>query len=101
MLKTISGIGDIVALELLILLPELSALSRRQIAALTGAAPKANDSGCFNGYRRTGHGRKQSEPTFFIAAMAAINSHSSLKSFYEKLTARDKKKNGRSCRSDA
>lgn len=91
-LKTIPGIGDIVALELLILLPELGTLCRRKIASLAGVAPRSNDSGKFSGYRRTGHGRQGVKPILFLAAMAARNSHSHLKDFYEKLIEKGKKK---------
>ena len=44
-LKTIPGIGNIVAFELLVLLPELGHLDRRKIASLAGVAPRANESG--------------------------------------------------------
>lgn len=91
-LKTIPGIGNIVAFELLILLPELGLLCRRKIAALAGLAPRANDSGKFAGYRRTGHGRRGIKPILFLAAMAARNSHSTLKDFYERLIKKGKKK---------
>ena len=92
-LKTIPGIGDIVAFELLILLPELgNKMTRRKIASLVGLAPKANDSGRFHGYRRTGYGRAGIKPILFLAAMAARNSNSHLKEFYENLIARGKRK---------
>ena len=91
-LKTIPGIGEVVAFELLILLPELGSLSRRAIASLAGVAPKANDSGKFSGYRRTGHGRRGIKPILFLAAMAARNSKTYLKKFYEKLIVKGKKK---------
>ena len=92
-LKTIPGIGDIIAAELLILLPELGGnITRRQIASLVGLAPRSNDSGCFRGYRRTGHGRDGIKPMLFLAAMAARNSNSHLKEFYESLIARGKRK---------
>ena len=91
-LKTIPGIGDIVAFELLILLPELGQLTRRKIASLAGVAPVSNDSGKFQGYRRTGHGRTGVKPILFLAAMAARNSKSNLKAFYERLIEKGKKK---------
>lgn len=91
-LKTIAGIGDIVAFELLILLPELGKLSRRKIASLGGVAPIANESGKYNGYRRTGHGRVGVKPILFLAAMAARRSKTHLKEFYEKLITKGKKK---------
>ena len=91
-LKTIPGIGDVIANELLILLPELGQLNRRQIASLVGVAPIAKDSGKSRGYRQTGHGRAGIKPSLFLAAMAARNSHSNLKTFYEQLVNRGKNK---------
>jgi len=61
-LKTIPGIGNIVANELVVLLPELGELNRREIASLVGLAPMSNDSGKFNGYRCTAHGRAFVKP---------------------------------------
>ena len=91
-LKTIPGIGEILSLELLILLPELGTICRRKIASLAGLAPISNDSGAYKGYRRTGHGRNGVKPRLFLAAMAARNSKSELKQFYEKLITKGKKK---------
>ena len=91
-LKTIPGIGNIIANELLILLPELGQLSRREIASLVGVAPISRDSGKLKGYRRTNHGRGGIKPMLFLAAMAARNSKSHLKDFYESLIGRGKNK---------
>lgn len=91
-LKSVPGIGDIVSNELLILLPELGQIDRKQIASLAGLAPRANDSGQFSGYRATGYGRNGIKPMLFLSAMAARNSNSWLKEFYERLIARGKNK---------
>lgn len=91
-LLTIPGIGEITALTLLALMPELGSLNRRQIASLAGLAPRANESGKFKGYRHTTHGRDLIKPSLFLAAMAARKSHSHLKTFYNNLIARGKKK---------
>lgn len=91
-LRTIPGIGEIIANDLLVLLPELGQVGRKQIAALVGVAPKANDSGKSKGYRATYHGRSGIKPNLFLAAMAARNSNSSLRAFYEQLIARGKLK---------
>lgn len=91
-LVTIPGIGKIVSQELLSLMPELGTLNRKQIACLAGLAPRANDSGKYQGYRSTGHGRQGVKPMLFLAAMAARNSHSPLKEFYNNLINRGKKK---------
>ena len=91
-LITIPGIGNIIANELLILMPELGKMNRREVASLAGLAPRANDSGKFVGYRRTGQGRNTIKPILFLAAMAARNSKSQLATFYFDLIARGKKK---------
>lgn len=90
--QTIPGIGKLIATHLAILLPELGTLSRRQIAALAGLAPKSNESGTFKGYRFTGGGRRIIKPLLLMAAMAAAHSHSHLGQFYQNLLAKGKKK---------
>lgn len=89
-LKTIPGIGNVVSYELLISLPELGQLSRREIASLVGVAPISRDSGKYKGYRRTGHGREGIKPMLYLAAMAARNSNSHLKVYYQSLIGRGK-----------
>jgi transposase len=91
-LKIIPGIGDIIAQNLLTLMPELGTMNRREAASLAGVTPRANESGRSKGYRRTGYGRDALKPLLFIAAMSARRSHSSLKDFYEGLIGRGKKK---------
>ena len=91
-LQTVPGIGKIVSSELLAMMPELGTMSRRQAASLAGLAPKANDSGKFRGYRRVAAGRNHIKPMLFLAAMAARNSNTDLKEFYNGLIARGKKK---------
>lgn len=91
-LKTIPGIGDVIANNLLVLLPELGCVNRRQIASLVGVAPRSKDSGKFSGYRATGHGRADIKSHLFIAAMSASRSNTALKAFYEQLVERGKKK---------
>lgn len=91
-LKTIPGIGDVVATELVVRLPELGQMGRRQIASLVGLAPRARDSGRKSGYRSIGHGREGIKPMLFLAAMAARRSNSRLKAFYTQMVERGKKK---------
>lgn len=92
-LKEIPGIGELISNELIALLPELGEMNRKQIASLAGVAPKANDSGKFSGYRAVSkRGRNGIKPALFLAAMAARNSSSSLKQFYEKLINNGKNK---------
>lgn len=91
-LLTVPGIGEITAAELLVLLPELGHLPRRQISSLVGVAPIARESGSYTGYRRTGHGRNGAKPVLFMSAMAARRSKSSLGEFYNRLMEKGKKK---------
>lgn len=91
-LKSIPGIGDIIANDLLVLMPELGNVNRREIASLAGVAPVSRDSGKMKGYRKTNHGREGIKPMLFTAAMAARNSNSHLKAYYEGLLKRGKSK---------
>jgi transposase len=70
-LRTIPGVGPIVAATLIAELPELGARDRRAIAALAGLAPLANDSGRHKGKRRIWGGRRKVRRVLFIAAMHA------------------------------
>jgi len=91
-LKTIKGIGDIVSVHLIALLPELGTLDRRKIASLAGLAPHPNESGKKKGYRSTKGGRSDVKPILFLAAMTAARSNSTLGDFYKKLVNSGKKK---------
>jgi transposase len=91
-LLTIPGIGPLTAQNLLALMPELGTLTKKQAASLAGLAPRANESGSFKGYRRTGKGRVGLKPLLFLSAMAARNSHSPLAEFYQRLISQGKKK---------
>lgn len=91
-LETIPGIGEIIACQLLVLMPELGALNRREVASLAGVAPLSNDSDRYKGYRATAPGREKLKPILFMAAMAASKSNSPLKVFYERLLTNGKKK---------
>lgn len=91
-LKTIKGIGDIIAVQLIALLPELGKLDRKKIASLAGLAPHPNESGKKIGYRMTKGGRADIKPVLFLAAMTAARSKSELGYFYTKLTGAGKKK---------
>lgn len=91
-LKKIKGIGDIIAIELLALLPEMGTINRKKIASLAGVAPHPNESGKKVGYRATRGGRSEIKPILFMAAMTASRSKSKLGEFYEALVKKGKKK---------
>lgn len=91
-IKEIKGIGDVIACELIALLPELGKINRRKIASLAGLAPHPNESGKKIGYRSTRGGRSEIKPILFMAAMTAARSKSSLGEFYTRLVKAGKKK---------
>ncbi|MEQ8868191.1 MAG: transposase, partial [Roseovarius sp.] len=59
LLRTMPGVGPLLAARLLARLPELGRLDRRAIAKLAGLAPHACDSGRFRGRRRIWGGRAE------------------------------------------
>jgi len=52
LLQSVAGIGRVAIATLIAELPELGRLNRRQICAIVGVAPYANDSGASRGRRR-------------------------------------------------
>jgi len=57
LLQSVPGVGPVTSSTLLVALPELGRLNRRQIAALVGVAPFNCDSGTLQGKRRVWGGR--------------------------------------------
>lgn len=66
-------------------MPELGRLNRREIAALVGIAPMANDSGSSKGRRRIQGGRFDVRRVLYMAALTAIRYNPAIKAFYERL----------------
>lgn len=87
----VDGIGEVTAIQLVSVFPELGKMNRRQVASLAGLAPHPNESGKKIGYRMTRGGRNNIKPILFMAAMGAARSKSKLGKFYKSLIARGKK----------
>ena len=90
-LVTMPGVGPTRAYTLLALLPELGALSRKQIAALVGLAPYDFDSGKFKGLRRIYGGRMAVRNVLYMAALAAFRFNPALNAFHCRLVAAGKR----------
>ena len=90
-LTQVPGVGQQTAATLLATLPELGALSRRQVASLAGLAPHPRDSGQSTPYRAVSGGRHRVRRALFMAAMSARNHAPDLKAFYERLIQNGKK----------
>jgi transposase len=90
--RTLPGIGPITARTLLIELPELGTLNRKQIAALVGIAPLNRDSGHWRGRRQVWGGRAPVRTALFLCAMTAARRHPTIRPYYERLVAAGKPK---------
>jgi len=85
LLQTVPGVSPAVARTLLIDLPELGHLGRREIASLVGPAPFARDSGTFRGTRRIRGGRASVRTALYLAAMTASRFNPVLRDLYQRL----------------
>jgi transposase len=90
LLRSLPGVGPIVAIALIVRMPELGAMARGQAAALLGVAPFDRDSGQYKGQRRIAGGRARPRRLVFMAALAAKRCDPAFKAFAENLVARGK-----------
>lgn len=84
-LRTVPGIGPVVAARLLAALPELGRRSPKTIASLAGLAPHADDSGGRHGKRAISGGRRRVREALYMAAVAASRGETRLGAFYRTL----------------
>lgn len=92
LLQSVPGIGPNVSATLIIELPELGNLNRRQIAALVGVAPLNRDSGSKRGRRSPWGGRPQVRTALYMATLAASRCNPVIRNFYARLCASGKAK---------
>ncbi len=85
LLRGIPGIGAITCTTLLAKCPELGTLNRREIAALTGVAPLANDSGTHRGRRFIWGGRAEVRAVLYMATISAMRCNTVIKAFADRL----------------
>lgn len=90
LLRSASGIGPVASATLIAELPELGKLNRREIAALVGVAPMANDSGNSKGRRRVQGGRFEIRRVLYMATLTAARHNPAIKTFYDRLLAAGK-----------
>jgi transposase len=90
LLRSASGIGPVASATLIAELPELGKLNRREIAALVGVAPMANDSGNTKGRRRVQGGRFEIRRVLYMATLTAARHNPAIKTFYSRLLAAGK-----------
>jgi transposase len=85
LLQSTRGIGPITSATLIAELPELGRLNRREIAALVGVAPIANESGTSRGRRRVHGGRFETRRVLYMATLTAARRNPVIKAFYQRL----------------
>jgi transposase len=85
LLRSIPGIGPVVARTLLGELPELGRLDRWEVAALAGVAPLNQDSGRRQGKRRTWGGRAPVRAALYMAAVTATRCTPIIRALYTRL----------------
>jgi len=85
LLRGIPGVGTVTTLTMLAKCPELGDLNRREIAALVGVAPRANDSGKHRGKRFVWGGRADVRAVLYMATVSAICCNSDIKAFATRL----------------
>jgi transposase len=92
LLRSVPGVGPVLAWTLLAELPELGTLTRRQIAALVGVAPLNRDSGVRRGERTTWGGRPMVRAALYMATLVATRHNPVIREFYRRLQEAGKPK---------
>lgn len=85
LMRSIPGVGPVLAATLLAEVPEFTTLNRRQVAALVGVAPIDRESGTFRGRRSTVGGRAAVRRVLYMAAVAAMRCNPTVRSLYIRL----------------
>jgi len=92
LLRSVPGVGPTLCATLLIELPELGKLNKKQIAALVGVAPLNRDSGTLRGKRTVWGGRATVRRPLYMATLVATRHNPVIKAFYDRLCAAGKAK---------
>ena len=92
LLRSVPGVGPVLARTLLAELPELGALPHKRLSALVGVAPFNRDSGTFRGKREVWGGRAPVRAALYMGALVATRHNPVLKEFYGRLVAAGKPK---------
>ncbi|HVZ35214.1 MAG TPA: transposase, partial [Polyangiaceae bacterium] len=92
LLRSVPGVGPVLAATLTAFVPELGKLNRKQIAALAGVAPLNDDSGAYEGKRKTWGWRAPVRAVLYMATLTARQANPALKIFHNRLIERGKPK---------
>lgn len=92
LLRSVPGVGPVLARTLLAELPELGTLTHRRLSALVGVAPFNFDSGTLRGRRMIWGGRSRVRAALYMAALVASRHNPAVRAFYERLVEAGKPK---------
>jgi transposase len=91
-LQSTPAIGPVTSQTLLAEVPELGRLGHKQISALVGVAPMADDSGGTRGKRAIVGGRARVRQVLYMATLVATRRNPVIQQFYQRLIAAGKPK---------
>lgn len=91
-MTSVPSIGKTTACALLVEMPELGRLNRREAARLAGLAPINRDSGTYRGHRKIGGGRPRIRTAIYMATLVATRHNPTIKAYYQHLLSKGKKK---------
>jgi transposase len=92
LLRSVKGVGPVLAATLLGELPELGQLNRKQVAKLVGVAPLNHDSGLFRGQRKIWGGRASVRASLYMGTLVATRYNLTIRDLYQRLLAAGKPK---------
>jgi transposase len=90
-LRSVPGVGPVLAQSLIALLPELGRLTRRAIASLAGVAPYDDDSGRHRGERHIKGGRAAVRHVLYMATLTAMRCNPVITAFAKRLAGKKPK----------
>src|SRR3954469_14118667 len=94
LLRSVPGVGPVLARTLLAGVPELGTLTHKRLAALVGVAPLNRDSGTLRGHRSVWGGRAEVRAALYMGALLLVAARRNpvVREFYERLLAGGKPK---------
>ena len=92
LLRSVPGVGPVLARTLLAELPELGKLTHKRLSALVGVAPFNRDSGDSRGKREVWGGRAPLRAALYMGTLVATRHNPAIKEFYGRLLEAGKPK---------
>lgn len=92
MLRSVPGVGRVLARTLLAELPELGNITHKRLCSLVGVAPFNRDSGQWSGKREAWGGRASVRAALYMGTLVATRHNPTIKEFYERLIEAGKPK---------